>query len=108
MSRFAKTPEPPYYVVVFTALRKDADPAYDEMAERVFGLASAQPGFLGLESCHDAEGFAVTALYYADQESILAWKQNAEHLEAQRLGKQRWYAQYQIRVARVERAYGGP
>ena len=45
-------------------------------------------------------------LYYRDAESITAWKQDAEHLEAQRLGKQQWYADYHIEVAKVERAYG--
>lgn len=108
MSNFAKTPQPPYWVVVFTAQRKDADPEYEAMGARMFELASAQPGFLGIESAHDAEGFAVTAVYYADEASIRAWKKNAEHLDAQRLGKERWYAHYEVRVARVERAYAGP
>jgi hypothetical protein len=27
---------------------------------------------------------------------------------AQRLGKERWYSHYELRVAKVERAYSGP
>lgn len=106
--RFAQTPKPPYWVVVFTAQRKDADPEYEMMGARMFELAIQQPGFLGIEAAHDAEGFGVTAVYYADEASILAWKANDEHLEAQNLGKERWYAHYEVRIARVERAYGGP
>jgi heme-degrading monooxygenase HmoA len=106
--RFASTPKPPYWVVVFTALRKDADPAYEAMGAKMFELATSQPGFLGIEAAHDSEGFGVTAIYYTDETSILAWKANAEHLVAQQLGKERWYAHYEVRVARVERAYGGP
>jgi len=29
-------------------------------------------------------------------------------LVAQRLGKERWYSHYELRVAKVERAYAGP
>jgi heme-degrading monooxygenase HmoA len=106
--RFATTPKPPYWVVVFTAQRRNADPEYEAMVARMFELATTQPGFLGIEAAHDAEGFGVTAVYYTDEASILAWKANAEHLTAQKLGKERWYAHYEVRVARVERAYGGP
>ena len=35
------------------------------------------------------------------------WKRNAEHLQAQRLGRSQWYGRYELRIARVERAYGG-
>jgi heme-degrading monooxygenase HmoA len=30
----------------------------------------------------------------------------AEHSAAQRLGRERWYEAYELRVCRVERAYG--
>ena len=39
---------------------------------------------------------------------IRAWKQNSEHLVAQRRGNEQWYAHYELRVAKVERAYSGP
>ena len=106
--RFAKTPKPPYYAVIFAGQLNGADPGYDKMAQAMFELAVKQPGFLGAESANEADGFGVTALYYADEASILAWKQNAEHLVAQKLGKEKWYEHYEIRVAKVERAYGGP
>jgi heme-degrading monooxygenase HmoA len=44
----------------------------------------------------------------SNEASISAWKQNARHLAAQRLGKSRWYAHYELRVSKVERAYAGP
>jgi heme-degrading monooxygenase HmoA len=36
----------------------------------------------------------------------MAWKCDTEHQKAQRGGQQVWYADYEVRVARVERAYG--
>lgn len=77
------------------------------MAERMVELAAQQPGFLGVESARDAAGFGITVSYWASEQAIAAWKANAEHRVAQETGKHDWYAHYETRVARVERAYGG-
>ena len=39
---------------------------------------------------------------------VAAWREHAKHLVAQRLGRERWYSHYELRIARVERAYSGP
>ena len=108
MSRFAATPEPPYYAVIFSAERTEGDHGYAAMATRMEELALAQPGCLGAESTRDAEGFGITVSYWRDEASIAAWKRDAEHLVAQQLGRERWYEHYALRIARVERAYSGP
>jgi heme-degrading monooxygenase HmoA len=108
MSRFAKTPQPPYYAVIFTAQRTDGDHGYGAMAEQMEQLALAQTGCLGAESTRDAEGLGITVSYWADEAAIAAWKAQAQHLVAQRLGRERWYSHYELRIARVERAYSGP
>jgi len=54
---------------------------------------------------HDAGGLTVKDIDLAD---IAAWREHAEHLVAQRLGRERWYTHYELRIARVERAYSGP
>ena len=108
MSRFAATPEPPYYAVIFTAQRGEGDHGYAAMAEQMETLALAQPGCLGVESTRDEQGLGITVSYWRDQESVAAWREDARHLVAQRLGRERWYTHYALRVARVERAYIGP
>ena len=102
----ARTPEPPYYAVIFTNQRTTGDKGYGAMAERMMELASQQPGFLGAESTRDANGFGITVSYWQSEETIRKWKANAEHLGAQEAGKKTWYADYALRVAKVERAYG--
>ncbi len=99
----ANTPEPPYYAVIFTSKRTDVGSGYAEMAARMMALASRQPGFLGVETSHDDQ-IGITASYWKDEKSIHAWKEQADHQEAQRLGKENWYEDYFIRVAKVERA----
>lgn len=98
--------EPPYYAVIFSSRRAGGDgEAYDAMAERMAGLAALQPGYLGHESARDADGFGITVSYWRDEDAVRNWKRVAEHREAQRLGRQRWYRDYRVRVARVEREY---
>ena len=103
---FAKTPEPPYYAVIFTAQRTDGDKGYGRMAERMEELAGAEPGYLGIESARNSEGFGISVSYWSSEEAIVRWKANLEHRAAQEAGKRAWYAGYSIRIARVERAYG--
>ncbi len=103
MNPIATTPSPPYYAVIFTSVRTDGDDGYAAMAERMVELAQQQPGFLGVESARD--GVGITVSYWRDLESIRAWKAHPEHLEAQRLGHERWYASATTRIARVERDY---
>lgn len=104
MTQIAATPQPPYYAVIFTSLRTEGDNGYARMAERMVELARLQPGFLGMESARDDLG--ITVSYWADLESIKAWKANAEHQEAQVLGRRQWYSAFRTRICKVERDYG--
>jgi heme-degrading monooxygenase HmoA len=101
----ARTPTPPYYAVIFSSLRTDGDRGYVTMAARMLELAAQQDGFLGVESARGNDGLGITVSYWRDAESISRWKQNAEHLGAQRAGRETWYQDFVVRVARVERAY---
>lgn len=99
----AATPEPPYWAVIFTSLRTDIDEGYDAMAQAMVELAAKQPGFLGVESARD--GLGITVSYWADLDSIAAWKAVVKHQAAQKAGRERWYSAYKTRITRVERDY---
>lgn len=103
---FADTPQPPYYVVIFSAQRTPGDDGYAEMAERMVELAARQPGFLGIERARNPDGFGLNVSYWASKQAIAAWRAHAEHTLARQTGRERWYTQFSLRVARVERAYG--
>ena len=106
---FAQLPEPPYYAVIFSALRTQGDNGYAAMADRMVELARLQPGFLGVESTRDAAGFGITVSYWDSLEAIDRWRRDVEHAAARAMGRERWYVAFSVRVARVERAYGfGP
>ena len=106
---FANTPEPPYYAVIFTSKRTDGDHGYGAMADKMVEMALARPGCLGAESArNDRDGLGITVSYWRDEAAIIAWKAEAQHLVAQRLGRERWYSHYELRIAKVEHAYAGP
>jgi heme-degrading monooxygenase HmoA len=105
MSAFAKTPEPPYYAVIFTSQRTEGENGYGLMAGRMIELATAQAGFLGAESVRNNDGFGITVSYWKTLENISAWKQHSEHRIAQESGKILWYQDYHLRISKVERAY---
>ena len=107
-SAFAKSFEPPYYAVIFSSLRREAgNDEYSQTAERMVELAGRQPGFLGIETVRDADGFGISVSYWKSEEAIATWKADADHLVAQQKGKRDWYDHYEVRVARVERTYSG-
>ncbi len=102
----ATTPSPPYWAVIFTSRRNDRDAeGYDRMAEAMVELAQRQPGFLGVESARDVTGVGITVSYWVSEDAIHAWKRVAAHRVAQQTGRSRWYEDYVLRIAKVERAY---
>ena len=103
MLEIANTPAPPYYAVIFTSYRTEDDNNYGNAAERMVELASRQPGFLGIESARESVG--ITVSYWIDLKSIRKWKKNSEHLMAQEKGRDLWYSNYKVRIAKVERDY---
>ncbi|MDE2201508.1 MAG: antibiotic biosynthesis monooxygenase [Burkholderiaceae bacterium] len=107
----AQTPAAPYYAVIFASTRTDGDNGYGAMADRMVELARGMPGFLGIESVRDElageQGRpGITVSYWSSLEAIREWKNQTDHLIAQKMGRDRWYAAYHLRIAKVEYDYG--
>src|SRR5262245_53922449 len=86
---------PQYYSVIFTSLRRLApDDGYAEAAARMEELARQQPGFLSVESARGEDGIGITISYWESLEAIAAWGRDAEHLLAQKFGREKWYESY--------------
>ena len=99
----SSTPATPYYAVIFTSLLNSNSEGYEETADRMVELANKEDGFLGLETARDKIG--ITVSYWKDLDSIKNWKENIEHAEARKKGKSKWYANFKVRIAKVERDY---
>ena len=95
-----------YYAVIFTAQRSlSGDDIYDITTDRMVALAQRQPGFLGVESVRGDDGIGITVSYWTDRDAIAEWRQNADHLTAQALGRQEFYDWYRVRIAEVVREH---
>ena len=96
-----------YVAVIFTSTRTHHhDEDYERWSRRMAELVVEQPGFIDFVSARDpVTRLGITVAYFVDEESVLAWKANLEHLEAQRLGRLDFYESYSVRVSKVYREY---
>jgi len=92
-----------YYAVIFISKLKENTSGYDNMQERMATLSKEQEGFMGMDSCQDEIG--ITICYWKDLESIKKWKNNLEHQEAQKLGREVWYEKYSVKICKIEKEY---
>ena len=109
MTFIARTPEPPYYAVVFTSINAAVDHTeHVALSRRLVEIASGYDGFLGIEAARNPDGTGVTAIYWRSLEAIQAFARDPEHRIAKQKGRELWYSHYLIRISRVERDYGRP
>jgi len=90
-NKITALPQPPYYAVIFTSVRTLLDKDYEATSNRMLDLASQQPGFLGVDSAQ--ENIGITVSYWKNLESIQNWKNQTEHIQAQKNGQEFWYAE---------------
>jgi len=92
------------YAVIFRAKTKKLDKTYFETAKKMRELALNEYGCLEFTAV--TEGANEIAISYWDSlEQIKLWKQNSEHLKAQRKGQERWYEDYSVEIVEVISRY---
>ena len=67
-------------------------------------LARTMPGFIDVKSFKAEDGERLTIVWWQDEETLRAWREQARHRVAQRTGRERWYEYYKLEVAEVIRA----
>jgi len=93
----------PHLAVIFSTQRREGDEdLYTETSAAMVDLVVHQPGYVSHESARDADGFGITVSYWEDHASIRNWQQNVEHLAAQRMGVEKFYASFTLRIATIE------
>lgn len=103
---FHPTIPPPYFACIFTSTREQKDDGYNELARTLDALAKDQEGYLGIDSARDpSNGEGITVSYWRTMDSMLNWKQQVEHVNAQKLGRDQFYLDYHIHIAEIQREY---
>ena len=95
--------------MIFTSRRTtDDDAGYAHAAAAMDTLAAAQPGYRGMDSARDPDGFGITVSWWADEASAIAWREHPVHARIRERGRARWYSAYEVAVGRIERSYRWP
>ena len=78
--------------------------AYEPVAERMAARAAAMPGFLFLKGYVAADGERLALFGFETLAHLDAWRTDPEHLEAQRRGREEFYARYDLQVFEPSRS----
>jgi heme-degrading monooxygenase HmoA len=89
-------------------LRPEHREEYERLAPHIEALARTMPGFVAIKGFTAPDGERVSIVEFDTEENHIAWRNHPEHREAQRLGREKFYAEFHLQVCRVERAYGMP
>ena len=81
----------------------DALQAYQEMAPRIADIARATPGFISMKRFEAEDGERVTIVEFIDRYAHEQFVSHPAHREAQALGKNSAFTEYNIKVAEVFR-----
>lgn len=76
---------------------------YAEMNAFLAEYVKSQPGFVAVKSFKAEDGERLTVVWWRDRESLEQWRQDMRHVEAKKLGRQKWYEYYKIEIAEVFR-----
>jgi heme-degrading monooxygenase HmoA len=91
-------------VVLFRSrLRDDCPPSYGPLAERMVELAQAMPGFVSFRHYAADDGERISVIEFESDAHVKAWREHVEHREAQRRGRDEFYAWYRIQVCTQDR-----
>lgn len=79
-------------------LRPEAGAAYEPTAQRMVELVEGMPGFRGIKTFTAEDGERISVFAFDTLEQVRAWREHPEHLEAQRRGRNEFYAEYELQI----------
>jgi heme-degrading monooxygenase HmoA len=96
--------ELPMIITVFRSrLRPGIRDEYVALANRMNELAATMPGYISHKGFFAEDGERVTVVEFESEEGMRAWRMHPEHITAQRLARQRYYAEYHLQVCELVR-----
>jgi heme-degrading monooxygenase HmoA len=76
---------------------------YAAAADRMSALAKTMPGYISHKSFYAEDGERCTIVEFENDEGLKVWRSNAEHVEAQRMARLKYYTEYQVQVCTLNR-----
>ena len=94
-------PTPPFIASIFNYYLADEMEGYAFYDQLTLDLVKNSPGFLGYES-FKSEGRGSFISYWKDLASVQIWARNPIHIEAKKMGMDKWYKYYHSEIAEVQ------
>ena len=96
-------------VTIFRSrLRPEHEAEYEKWAQRIHDLAVTMPGFISIKTFAAEDGERVSLVEFVSEETMLAWRHQPDHLQAQKLGREKFYSEYRVTVCEPIRDYSFP
>jgi len=89
-------------------LRLEHREKYERWEKRIHDLAVNMPGFISIKTFTADDGERVSIVEFDSEETMLAWRNQPDHKQAQELGRQLFYSEYHIQVCQPIRDYSFP
>ncbi|KZN67467.1 antibiotic biosynthesis monooxygenase family protein [Pseudoalteromonas luteoviolacea] len=94
-------------VIFEVTLRPNATPKYFDIAAELKDILVQQRGFISIEryqNVNNPEQY-LSLSFWQDKESVMRWRNEIMHQNAQHIGKTELFKDYRLRVADVFRDY---
>jgi heme-degrading monooxygenase HmoA len=86
-------------IVIFRSrLRPEAKDEFGVLASRMLELARSIPGFVSHKMFTAEDGEQVSIIEYETDDAVRIWCEHPEHRKAQAAGRDRFFAEYDIKV----------
>ena len=86
-------------VVFRSRLRPERADEFRALAEKMLELARSMPGLVSYKSFASEDGERCSVIEFESAEQLLAWREHPDHVQAQQLGRERFYEAYTLQVA---------
>ncbi len=91
-------------ITVFRSrVRPEALQEYATWAARMSELARKMPGYISHKGFAAEDGERVTIVEFESEETLRAWSQHPDHVEAKKKGRASFYSEYRIQICAVQR-----
>jgi heme-degrading monooxygenase HmoA len=91
-------------ITVFRSrLRPGVRDEYVALVDRMNEIAQTMPGYISHKGYFADDGERVTIVEFEHAEGLRTWRTNPEHVAAQKLARQKYYASYHVQVCTLDR-----
>ena len=91
-------------VTVFRSRLREVVPAdYDTLADDLEARVQTFPGFVEFKMFFAADGERLALVTFGSPDAEAAWRDDEQHLAAQKRGREEFYTEYDVAVCVVQR-----